>query len=165
MPSGIRGTMFRRPLGLRALMAVVLAVIAACAGPTPSPGPPGRLLVTVQLGPVENPLFEPVRRARAVSVDGAIDVGWRLEEGAAPVEVPPGTYRLEAFTVFLSDFIQCTDTVGPAGPTSTCLQPTLGPSQVCAIDVDVVAAGDVTVVYRELDQGRCQLELGSALPT
>ena len=31
--------------------------------------------------------------------------------------------------------------------------------------VDVVPAGDVSVVYRELGQGQCQLELGPAPPT
>ena len=157
--------MLRRLLGLVLLIALVQAS-AGCDASTATPsGPPGRLLVTIVQGPGENPLFEPVRRARAVSVDGAIDVGWRLREGGAPVEVPSGTYRVETFTVFLSDFIQCVDTVGPAGPTSTCLQPTLGPSQVCALDVEVAPSGEVHLLYRELGQGRCELTRGEAPPT
>ena len=152
-------------MGPGILAAALGAIVIGCAA-TPTPGPPGRVVVTLVPAPPDNALFEPVRRGHAVSVDGSVDVGWRILEGGARVEVPSGTYRLEAFTVYLSDFIQCTDSVGGAGgPQSTCLQPTLGPAHVCAIDLDVPPGRDVSVVYRELDQGLCELDAASPSPT
>lgn len=150
-------------MGLSILAAAVAAIVAGCMA-TPTPLPPGRVVVTLDAAPPDNALFEPVRRAHAVSVDGSVDVGWRILEGAAPVELPAGTYRLEAFTVILSDFIQCNEDI-PGGSQSTCIQPTLGPSHFCAIDLEVRGGGDVSVTYRELGEGVCDLAAGSPSPT
>jgi hypothetical protein len=142
-----------------------MALVSACA-PTPTPGPPGRILVTIVSAEPENPLFEPVHRARVVAVDGSLDVGWRLQPGAAPVEIPSGMYRLEAYTVFLSDTIVCGHPIGePNAPEATCFQPTLGPEQVCAVDIEVPAGGDVHVAYEARDQGLCDLRPVDADPT
>ena len=146
-------------------------LLTACA-PAPSPGPPGRIVVTVVPAEPDNPLFEPVYRARAIAVDGSLDVGWRLQPGAAPVEVPSGTYRLEAFTVFLSDYMVCADEFGNVGdpgstepPNATCFQPTMGPGQVCALDVEVVPGGEVHLSYEAREEGGCELQPVRAGPT
>jgi hypothetical protein len=163
-----------KQLGPAILVAALVAIVAGCAAtPPPPPGPPGRILISVIDEPSgENALFEPVHRARAVSADGSIDTAWRIQPGAPATEVPAGHYRFEAFTVFLSDAIVCADENGVIGgpgstgaPGATCLQPTMGPSQVCTLEFDVVPGGSVSLVYRELDQGLCELATAGAAPT
>jgi hypothetical protein len=154
-------------------VAVVLGmlVLGGCATPTPSSGPTGRIYIDVIPVDPDNPLFEPVLRARAVSADGAVDAQWRIQDGA-PVEVPSGRYHLEAFTVFLSDYIVCADRLGNVGepgstpaPGSTCFQPTLGPDQICSLDALVPPRGEVRFVFRMQEQGGCELTAVAASPT
>lgn len=162
-----------------AILAVWLAVFAiaavgcSAAPSPPSSGPLGRIDIAVTAADPDNPLFEPVYRARAVSRDGSVDAAWRIRAGAAPTEVPAGYYRIEAFTVFLSDTIVCADAGGVIGgpgstgaPGATCLQPTLDPpGQVCALEIDVPATGTVHVRFTDNGRGGCQLADDKASPT
>jgi len=148
-----------------------MLVLAGCATATTSGGPTGRISIDVVPIEPDNPLFDAVLRARAVSADGAVDAQWRIQDGA-PVEVPSGRYRLEAFTVFLSDYIVCADPDGNVGepgstpaPGSTCFQPTLGPGQVCSMDALVPPRGEVRFEYRMQEQGGCELVVAEASPT
>ena len=155
----------------KVVLVIASLVLAGCASATPSAGPTGRIYIDVVPIDAENPLFEAVFRARAVSADGAVDAQWRIQDGA-PVEVPSGRYRLEAFTVFLSDYIVCADPFGNVGelgsepaPDSSCFQPTLGPGQVCSLDAVVPPRGEVRFEYRMQEQGGCELIAAEASPT
>ena len=146
-----------------------LLLLSGCAPATPSGGPTGRIYIDVVPIDAENPLFEAVFRARAVSADGAVDAQWRIQDNT-PVEVPAGRYRLEAVTVFLSDTMICLDPLGNetelGGPNATCFQPTIGPlDQSCSADLVVPPRRDVRLVYRMQGQGGCELTAAEASPT
>ena len=82
-----------------------------------------------------------------------------MNEGATPVRVQPGVYRLEVFTVFLGDTLECVaDPAAPGG--QRCAQPTLGPGQVCGLDVAVVAGSETrAIVPHPARSDCCGLEL------
>jgi hypothetical protein len=146
------------------LAAAVLALLSAACGSSAPSAAPGRAVVTVAPDDGAD-FFAPVHRARAITVDGIV-AEWRINESGPPVDLPAGTYRLEVFTVFLSDVVTCVEGVGGVGGAgSTCLQPTLGPSQVCAIDIDVPAGGEVRALFRPSGQGLCQLVPEGPAPT
>jgi hypothetical protein len=115
--------------------------------------------VDLVIAPGSEQFFASQHRARVVAVEGTILADWEITDAAAPITVPAGTYRLQAFTVFLSDFIQCS--ADPAGQ-QHCAQPTLGPSQVCEVPIEVVAGATVEAHFRSLPDGRCDLALGPA---
>jgi len=152
---------------------IAIAALACDAAPSPRPsGPMGRIDIAVAVADPDNPLFEPVYRARAVSQDGTVDTAWRLQADAPPTGVPAGHYRLEAFTAFLSDTIVCTDANGNGGdpgstpvPGGSCFQPTLDPGQVCTLEIDVPSDGVVHLVYQDDGRGGCRLTPGDAPPT
>ena len=149
-----------RPVLVVAAMVASAALIAACGiTPVPDPGAGGTLAVDLDDRHGEG-FFNAVHRARLISLDGAEVGAWELEGGAAPVELPAGTYHLEAFTVFLSDFMQC-----PEAPGATCFQPTLEPVTVCAIDVEVLPGRAARAVFTSLPDGLCRLEAVDAGPT
>jgi hypothetical protein len=84
-----------------------------------------------------------------------------VTEGATPVRVQPGVYRLEVFTVFLGDTLECVaDPVAPGG--QRCAQPTLGPDQICGLDVEVVAGSETRATFHIPQVGLCGLEIEPA---
>ncbi len=106
--------------------------------------------------------FEPIHRARLIGVDGSVAASWELPEVAMPVPVQPGLYRLEVYTVFLGDTVECVaDPAAPGG--SRCSQPTLGPAQVCTLDIGVVAGQLTRATFHVLRDGLCGLESGDDL--
>ena len=154
--------MLRRLKNARFAAGLVLMTALAACGAVASPSPSaasGSINVTVddQHG---TSFFNAVHRARVVSLDGAEVGAWELVSGAPPIELPVGTYRLEAFTVFLSDFMEC-----PEEPGSTCFQPTLEPITVCKVDLDVPPGGEARAVFTSLPDGLCRLEAVDAGPT
>ncbi len=154
----------RRGIATAILAACVQALIA-CGTQAASAGPTGRIIVSVGSAVGTNSLFEPVHWAKAIDSDGTVVVSWK-SAGGVPVEVPSGAYRVEAFTVFLSDTLVCGHPIGePSPPNATCFQPTLGPAQVCAVEIQVPPGGDVALLYRETGEGRCDLRLDGARPT
>jgi hypothetical protein len=114
------------------------------------------------MAPGSKVFFASQHRGRIVAADGTLLADWEITGAAAPVAVPAGSHQLQAFTVFLSDFIQCS--ADPATGTQNCAAPTLGPSQVCAIPVEVTVGATVPARFRSLPEGRCALE-GLPAPT
>jgi hypothetical protein len=159
--------------GLAPVRAVILPLIigllgAGCATspppqlPSRSPSPSGGTgLVEVELvlAPGAEQFFASQHRARVVAADGTILADWEITDAAPPISVPAGTHRLQAFTVFLSDFIQCS--ADPSGQ-QHCAAPTLGPSQVCEVPIAVVAGATVGAQYHSLAEGRCDLVMNAA---
>lgn len=155
----------RRAGWLSLFPAIVLcSVVLAGCGTTPSPPPGPAGFVTVEL--VTAPgggaaFFEAIHRAEAIDERGTVVVAWQVMDTAVPVEVPPGRYRLRVFTVFLGDTLECVlDPVAPGG--SRCGQPTLGPSQVCALDIVVQATTETRARFHVLREGLCGLEAADA---
>lgn len=101
--------------------------------------------------------FEPIHRAELRDEGGAVVAAWRVTDGAVPVAVPPGRYRLRVFTVFLGDTLECVIDPGAPGG-SRCGQPTLGPGQVCPLDIVVVANAETRARFHVLRDGACGLE-------
>lgn len=154
-----------RRLARAAGAAIVLAAIVGCAStPAPSPTSAGSGFVEVQLeiAPRAEEFFASQHRARIVAADGTVLADWEITAAAAPVAIPAGSHQLQAFTVFLSDFIQCSE--DPATGNEHCAAPTLGPSQVCAIPIQVAGGTTVSARFRSLPEGRCQLD-GLPAPT
>ena len=150
-------------LGAGAVAAIVAAVIVACGVPatgSPSPAGTGFVKVELEIAPGAEQFFASQHRAR-VTADGAVLADWEITDGAAPIEVPAGSAQLQGFTVFLSDFLQCSPDPAAAGR-EHCAQPTLDPSQVCALPIEVVAGATVTARFRSLPEARCEL---TGLPT
>ncbi len=59
--------------------------------------------------------------------------------------------------MFLGDTIECV--ADPAAPGATrCGRPTLGPDQVCSLDVDVVAGQQTRATFHVIREGLCGLE-------
>ncbi len=146
--------------------AIVAACIVGC-GSTPAPSPPpgasGFVEVQLEIAPDARQFFASQHRGRVIDGDGSVLADWEITDGASPVSVPVGRHQLQAFTVFLSDFIQCSTDPGGA---SHCAQPTLGPAQVCTIPIEVVAGETVEARYQSLPEGRCELVGGAAaVPT
>lgn len=108
--------------------------------------------------------FEPIHRAEVIDEGGAVVAAWRVTDGAAPVEVPPGRHRLRVFTVFLGDTLECVPDPGAPGG-SRCGQPTLGPGQVCPLDIEVAAKAETRARFLVLPDGGCGLEAASAPAT
>jgi hypothetical protein len=46
----------------------------------------------------------------------------------------------------------------------TCLQPTLGPAQVCSAPIEVSDAAETLATFSILADGGCRLDLGAAEP-
>ncbi len=144
------------------VVAVLIAALAAACGSTAPPtaaGPDGS--VVVEIAPPEPDMpsvfFEPIHRAQLIAIDGSIAAAWQVTSSAAPVRVQPGTYGLQVFTVFLSDTLVCiSDPAAPGG--NRCEQPTMGPGQVCTIDVVVVAERETRATFHALADGACGLE-------
>ena len=153
--------MRRRAGGLAALVASVAAVVAVVvvgggSSPAPSPTPGGSGFVEVQLevAPGAEEFFASQHRGRILAADGTALADWEITAAAAPVTVPAGSHQLQVFTVFLSDFIQCSTDPGGA---SHCAQPTLGPAQVCALPIQATSGATVIARFRSLPEGRCEL--------
>jgi hypothetical protein len=149
----------KRPAGV-ALAALVIGLIVACGStPAPSRSPSssgtGFVEVALEIAPDGTQFFASQHRGRVVAADGSILADWEITDASAPVSVPAGAHRLEAFTVFLSDFIQCS--TDPSTGTQTCAAPTLGPAQVCTIPIEVAAGATVSARFRSLPQGGCEL--------
>ena len=147
------------------LCAVLLCavVVAGCATtPPPVAGPGGFVTVELVRAPAEGTqFFEPIHRAEVIDERGAVVAAWRITDGAAPVEVPPGRYRLRVFTVFLGDTLECVADPGAPGG-SRCGQPTLGPGQVCPLDIVVTAKAETRARFHILRDGGCRLDAASA---
>jgi hypothetical protein len=144
---------------------LIALVLAGCGDPSPSAiesGPGGFVAVDIDQSVVQGQQpFEPIHRARLIAIDGSLAAEWQLTQAAAPVRVQPGVYRLDAFTVFLGDTLECVaDPVAPGG--QRCTQPTLGPGQICALDVVVVTEQTTRATYHVLRDGACGLEAGEA---
>ena len=146
-----------------ALLAGILAglVAGACGAPPAPSGSPvlGSVRVSVQRVAGGQEFFASEHHARLVDPAGRVVGEWKLSaDGAAPAQAPIGSYTLSAFTVFLSDFLQCTpDPVRPG--LQTCFQPTLGPAQVCSVPIELTATLSVEARFSILAGGRCGLEL------
>jgi hypothetical protein len=138
-------------------------LLAACGTPPPpsSAGPGGFVSVDLVHGAAEGTqYFEPIHRAELIDQGGTVVAAWLVTDGAAPVEVPPGRYRLRVFTVFLGDTLECTSDPGVPGA-SRCVQPTLGPGQVCPLDIVVVSNAETRARFHVLRDGACGLEAGA----
>ena len=151
----------------RPVIAAIAVLVVACgpgSAPTPtrSPTATGFVEVTLEIAPGASQFFASQHRARIVDADGSAPRDWEITDAASPVVVPVGTHQLQAFTVFLSDFIECT--TDPTTGASQCAQPTLGPAKICAIPIEVVAGGTVEARFRSLPDGDCQL-IGVTEPT
>ncbi len=160
-------TSWRRETVKRACaLAVLVLALAGCGtAPPPSrvPGTGGYVTVALATAPGSNGSFlAPIHRARLVRADGSVAAEWEVTAAAPPsTELDPGAYRLDVFTVFVGDVIECvTDPAAPGG--SRCSQPTLGPAQVCSLDVVLVAGQSTRATYHVLRDGLCGLELGEA---
>ena len=148
-----------------ALAAVIASLIGGCGQAVPSIAPAtATVRVVAQRVAGQDGFFATEHHARLTAVDGTIVVDWRLSIDAEnEVRVAPGSYTLSAFTVFLSDFIDCVD--DPAHPgTQTCVQPTLGPAHVCATPIAVGDAAEEIATFSILADGGCRLDLGGAAP-
>ena len=148
-----------RRLAAGAVAAIVVAAVVACGAPaTGSPTPTGRgfIVVRLEIAPGAEGFFASQHRGRVVSADGTVLADWEITDGTAPIEVPAGTAQLQGFTVFLSDFLQCSgDPASSVG--KRCVQPTLAPSHVCAIPIEIVAGAMLTATFRSLPQAQCEL--------
>jgi hypothetical protein len=147
-----------RRLGVAGVAAIVAGVIVACGGPvTGSPIPARRGFVDVELeiAPGTEEYFASQHRGRIVAADGSVLADWEITDGATPIEVPAGRAQLQGFTVFLGDFLECSG--DPSGSGGRCAQPTLAPSHVCAIPIEIVAGGTVSARFRSLPEARCEL--------
>ena len=142
-----------------AATAITLVLLIACgAAASPSGSPAGFVSVTV-VNEVEpgGSLLTPIHRAQLLADDGSVVGAWEATEAAAPVAVPPGTWRLEVFTVFLSDHMDCVQDPA-ASDGERCFQPTLGPGQVCSLAVDVIAGQVTSANFHVLPEGACRLD-------
>ena len=154
------GEMSVRSLLLVAAIVASIPLVAACGRTAVAePGVRGTLAVSVD-DLHGGSFFNAVHRARLISRDGAEVGSWELKRGAAPVELAAGTYRLEAFTVFMSDWIRC-----PEEPGATCFAPTLEPITVCAINLDVRPGAKAKAVFTPLPDGLCRLESANSAAT
>jgi hypothetical protein len=154
-----------RPLpGIVRGLALAVAVFAgACGTPAPSEPPTlGTIRVAVQRVAGVEGFFASEHHATLVAPDGRVIADWKLPtDGEIPVQAPVGSYTLSTFTVFLSDFLQCTP--DPARPgEETCFQPTLGPVERCEARIDVRETTDVLATFSIMADGHCRLELGTA---
>ena len=161
-----RSSLLRAVLVCTVLLGAVMlgaVTLAACeTTPPPSAGRGGFVSVDLVHLPAEGtPFFEPIHRVEMIDEGGAVVAAWRVIDGAGPVEVPAGRYRLRVFTVFLGDTLECiADPDVPGG--SRCGQPTLGPGQVCPLDIVVVAKAETRVRFHVLGDGACGLEAAPA---
>ena len=147
-------------------MAVVGILLGACSAtprPTSAAENTGFVDVQLEIAPQAEEFFGSQHRGRLVAADGTVLADWEITAAAAPISVPAGAHQLQGFTVFLSDFIQCSPDPAAAGK-QHCAAPTLGPSQVCAIPIEVAAGATVDARFRSLAQGRCEL-VGLPAPT
>jgi hypothetical protein len=149
----------------RVLRAIAAMLLAGCGTAPSAPAtaePGGFVTVTIARAPGAEPGFlAPVHRARLIGVDGSVAAAWQVMEPATPVQLEPGVYRLEFFTIFLSDVYVCEiDPAAPGG--SRCGQPTMGPAQVCNVDVEVVAGQQTHATFLVLREGLCGLESAQA---
>jgi hypothetical protein len=145
--------------GLLGLTAFVSLLIVGCGEPTitRSPGPTGFIVVTLDMSAAGPPsFFEAIHRAQLRGVDGDILAAWQVTAPPERIEVEAGTHRLEVFTVFLGDTIECVD--DPAVPGATqCHQSTLGPPEVCSTDVLIAPGRETTATFRVFPEGLCRL--------
>jgi hypothetical protein len=148
-----------------AALATAIVISTGCAS-TPSPGPVGRIVITV--APDSGADFSPpIHWARAIAADGTVVAEWKTE-GGIPVEVPAGTYEVQAFTVFLGDTLVCVGQPiegAEPQPAESCSQPTLGPAEICLMQVEVAPGADVRLRYAMHDQGSCNLGPDFVAPT
>ncbi|HET7031311.1 MAG TPA: hypothetical protein VFI34_12425 [Candidatus Limnocylindrales bacterium] len=152
-------------LGAVAAMTLLVACSSHVSPSTPgvpSPDGSGTVIVELEIAPEASQFFASEHHARLVTSDATIEKDWQITGAVVPVSAPPGFYRLQAFTAFLSDFIECAPDPAAAGAT-TCAQPTLGPAQVCAIPIEIVDGGTIRARFRSLPEGRCEL-VGVAEP-
>lgn len=153
----------------RAVTSTIVAILLAACGAAPSSSPSasvatGFVAVGLEIAPEATQFYASQHRGRVVALDGSVLADWEITAGSPPVAVPAGSHRLQASTVFLSDFIQCS--ADPAAPgKETCAAPTLGPSQVCTIAIEVLAGRTVEATYRSLPDGRCELRGDPMRPT
>ncbi len=163
MDGSILATRRRITFRSRVVHVLVAILLAGCAtDPPATAGPGGFVVVNLAWAPGVQPgFFEPIHRARLIGLDGSLAAAWQVNEGATPVRVQPGVYRLEVFTVFLGDTLECVaDPAAPGG--QRCAQPTLGPDQVCGLDVTVVAGSETRAIFHIPKIGLCGLELEPA---
>jgi hypothetical protein len=150
----------RRSAGLVALALALTGCGTRAPAPT-SPAATGLVDVELEVAAQADTFFASQHRGRIVAPDGRLLADWEITDAARPIAVPAGPAQLQGFTVFLSDFIQCSP--DPAAPGKDhCAAPTLGPSHVCAIPIEVTAAATVHARFRSLPQGHCEL---AGLPT
>lgn len=157
-----------RRVGFPAAAAGILIGAAAISGCASAPRATlstetGLVEVELEIAPQAEEFFAAQHRGRIVAADGTVLADWEITAAAAPISVPAGAHQLQGFTVFLSDWIQCSPDPAAAGK-EHCEAPTLGPTQVCAIPMDVVAGVTVDARFRSLAQGRCEL-VGLPAPT
>ena len=139
---------------------VAAAVLVGCrGGPSPATqSPVGSGFVSISLEVVGRgtQFFNSQHRARVVDASNSVIAEWEITAAAAPAVIPAGSWRLETFTVFFSDFLQCSP--DPAVPgKERCTAPTLGPAQVCAIPINVDDGATVEATFRSLEEGACDL--------
>jgi hypothetical protein len=149
------------PLRRAALITIVATTLAvAGCGPTApvssSPASTGHVIVQLEIAPQAEQFFASQHRGRIVAADGSVLADWEITAAAAPIAVPAGPVQLQGFTVFLSDFLQCSP--DPAAPGKEhCAAPTLGPTHTCAIPIEIAPGATVEARFRSLPQGRCEL--------
>jgi hypothetical protein len=154
--------MFLRPGRFPVIVLLVTAIAGGCGAPAPSVPPTlGTVRVNVQRVASEG-FFASEQHATLVAPGGLVAADWELStDGAVPIQAPVGPYILSTFTVFLSDFLQCTPDPGRPGQ-ETCFQPTLGPAERCEAPIEVRETAEVVATFSILADGHCQLELGGA---
>lgn len=148
-----------RPLAVAVWSLAVATIGVGCGPSVPSgPKPLGTIHVIAQRVAGQDRFFAAEHHARLTDANGTVFDDRRLTvDGPTDLSAPIGRYVLSAFTVFLSDFMQCSG--DPARPgAETCFQPTLGPAEVCGVQVEVTAAVDVQAVFSILTDGRCRLD-------
>ena len=141
------------------LIAVIALATVGCGAATPEPSAStatGFVVVTADSVEPHATLFNSEDRARVVASDGSILADWAIASRPGPVPVPATTLRLETFTLFFSDWIQCSP--DPAAPgTEHCAAPTLGPAQICTLEIEVRAGETVETAFRADGSGGCAL--------
>ena len=149
------------------LVMFVASVVAGCGAQVPRPSESiemGSIAIRVEQAPGGTEFFRSEHHVRVVSPDGTIAAELTMAPGAeSRTAIPAGSWTLEAFTVFFSDFIRCTADPSRAGA-QVCGAPSLRPAQVCSIPLTVTPSATVTARFEIRPAGRCGLAEEAADP-
>jgi hypothetical protein len=131
------------------------SAVQASGGPASSSVPPAHLSIVV-----DDRHRQPVIQSSSwflsvLDTNAVVIATWQIAAEPISHDLQPGLYRLQAWTVYESDEVECTTPPGQA--IQSCSAATTPPTATCALDVSLTPGLDARVTYRVFDGETCQL--------